>query len=112
MVGSGVKTAGPGCFSQLLQSICVIRDNELLWSCARLPTTSAIVAIMTMRLLISRPLVTTHAQLGERMFELFDTRRVKLPLPGSAIAPNRWDWVLLPLVLAILIAIAFGAMQM
>jgi NitT/TauT family transport system permease protein len=46
------------------------------------------------------------------MFELFDPRQVKLPLPGSATAPNRWDWVLLPLVLAVLIAIAYGAMQM
>jgi NitT/TauT family transport system permease protein len=46
------------------------------------------------------------------MFELFDRRQVKLPLPGGATAPNRWDWVLLPLVLAVLIAIAYGAMQM
>jgi NitT/TauT family transport system permease protein len=26
--------------------------------------------------------------------------------------PNRWDWALLPLVLAVLIAVAYGAMQM
>ncbi len=29
-----------------------------------------------------------------------------------AISPNRWDWALLPLVLAVLVAVGFGAMQM
>ena len=27
-------------------------------------------------------------------------------------SPNRWDWALLPLVLAVLMLLAFGAMQM
>ena len=44
------------------------------------------------------------------MFELFN------PGPGKpavrARGPNRWDWILLPLVLAVLAAMAFGAMQM
>jgi len=44
------------------------------------------------------------------MFELFHPRRAERMLPG--IAPNRWDWILLPLVLGVLIALAFGAMQM
>ncbi|HJU49614.1 MAG TPA: ABC transporter permease subunit [Pseudogulbenkiania sp.] len=44
------------------------------------------------------------------MFELFNPQK----RDGSllATAPNRWDWALLPLVLAILLALAFGAMQM
>jgi NitT/TauT family transport system permease protein len=44
------------------------------------------------------------------MVELFNGRR-----PGHALAesgPNRWDWILLPLVLGVLVAVAFGAMQM
>ena len=44
------------------------------------------------------------------MFELFSPRRAGLP--PSAAGPNRWDWILLPLVLAVLAALAFGAMQM
>ncbi len=44
------------------------------------------------------------------MFELFNPRRGKRA--PSANGPNRWDWILLPLVLAVLAAVAFGAMQM
>jgi NitT/TauT family transport system permease protein len=44
------------------------------------------------------------------MFEIFDPRRASRTLLGST--PNRWDWILLPLVLALLAALAFGAMQM
>jgi NitT/TauT family transport system permease protein len=44
------------------------------------------------------------------MLEVFDPRRIRPALPGAV--PNRWDWVLLPLVLAVLAALAFGAMQM
>ncbi|MES2161767.1 MAG: ABC transporter permease subunit [Pseudomonadota bacterium] len=44
------------------------------------------------------------------MFELFTPRRNGHTL--LSIRPNRWDWILLPLVLAILAGIAFGAMQM
>ncbi|NEX59606.1 ABC transporter permease [Noviherbaspirillum galbum] len=44
------------------------------------------------------------------MFTLFNPDRSgKLIL---ATKPNRWDWALLPLVLAVLAALAFGAMQM
>ena len=44
------------------------------------------------------------------MFELFTPRRGERAfLKGG---PNRWDWILLPLVLAVLAAVAFGAMQM
>ena len=44
------------------------------------------------------------------MFELFNPRRGdRAPF---AAGPNRWDWILLPLVLAVLAAVAFGAMQM
>ncbi|WP_026076161.1 ABC transporter permease [Noviherbaspirillum massiliense] len=35
--------------------------------------------------------------------------------PGHSLlrtAPNRWDWILLPLVLGVLVALAYGAMQM
>ena len=44
------------------------------------------------------------------MFELFNPQK----RDGSLLAttPNRWDWALLPLVLGILLALAFGAMQM
>lgn len=44
------------------------------------------------------------------MFDLFTSRRTG----GSSLAVslNRWDWALLPLVLAVLAALAFGAMQM
>ena len=47
------------------------------------------------------------------MFTLFSPSRSSRP--GRAllgIKPNRWDWALLPLVLAVLAALAFGAMQM
>lgn len=44
------------------------------------------------------------------MFELFNPRRGDRAL--FAAGPNRWDWILLPLVLAVLAAAAFGAMQM
>ena len=44
------------------------------------------------------------------MFELFNPRHGAHALQKSG--PNRWDWILLPLVLAVLGAIAFGAMQM
>ncbi len=44
------------------------------------------------------------------MFELFNPQ-VGKPAPRSG-GPNRWDWILLPLVLAVLVAAAFGAMQM
>jgi NitT/TauT family transport system permease protein len=44
------------------------------------------------------------------MFNLFSPPRSgRALLAGS---PNRWDWALLPLVLAVLAALAFGAMQM
>ena len=44
------------------------------------------------------------------MFELFTPRRGARALLEAG--PNRWDWILLPLVLAVLAAVAFGAMQM
>ena len=44
------------------------------------------------------------------MFELFNPRRGQHALQKNG--PNRWDWILLPLVLAVLASIAFGAMQM
>ena len=44
------------------------------------------------------------------MFDLFATRRRSRSLLRTA--PNRWDWVLLPLVLALLVALGFGATQM
>jgi NitT/TauT family transport system permease protein len=44
------------------------------------------------------------------MFELFNPRRSSRSL--LATTPNRWDWILLPLVLAVITAVAFGAMQM
>jgi NitT/TauT family transport system permease protein len=44
------------------------------------------------------------------MFELFNPRRGAHAQQKSG--PNRWDWILLPLVLAVLASIAFGAMQM
>ncbi|WP_426111915.1 ABC transporter permease [Massilia sp. PWRC2] len=43
------------------------------------------------------------------MFELFHGRRSVSALRSR---PNRWDWILLPLVLALLAALAYGAMQM
>jgi len=44
------------------------------------------------------------------MLGLFDPRRVSRTLFSKS--PNRWDWALLPLVLAVLVGIAFGAMHM
>ncbi|MFT5644721.1 MAG: NitT/TauT family transport system permease protein [Janthinobacterium sp.] len=44
------------------------------------------------------------------MFELFNPRRGEHALQKNG--PNRWDWILLPLVLGVLASIAFGAMQM
>ena len=44
------------------------------------------------------------------MFESLTYRRHARSLLRRA--PNRWDWVLLPLVLALLVALGFGAMQM
>jgi NitT/TauT family transport system permease protein len=44
------------------------------------------------------------------MIELFHPRRTAPSTLGAG--PNRWDWILLPLVLAVLAALAFGAMQM
>jgi NitT/TauT family transport system permease protein len=44
------------------------------------------------------------------MFSLFTPARGGQSLLTTT--PNRWDWALLPLVLAILAALAFGAMQM
>ncbi|CAL61793.1 putative ABC-type transport system, permease component [Herminiimonas arsenicoxydans] len=44
------------------------------------------------------------------MFELFSPRKADRSL--LAISPNRWDWALLPLVLIVLLAVAFGAAQM
>ena len=44
------------------------------------------------------------------MFDLFDPQSTGRQWLASR--PNRWDWALLPLVLAVLAALAFGAMQM
>jgi NitT/TauT family transport system permease protein len=44
------------------------------------------------------------------MFELFNPRRAVQSLRPPDF--NRWDWILLPLVLAIFSIVAFGAMQM
>ncbi|GGC91447.1 ABC transporter permease [Undibacterium terreum] len=44
------------------------------------------------------------------MFELFSPQKTEAA--GQGRGPNRWDWALLPLVLALLIVFAFGAMQM
>ena len=44
------------------------------------------------------------------MFELFHPRRIDRSVLANG--PNRWDWILLPLVLAVLAGAAFGAMQM
>src|ERR1700716_1115694 len=53
---------------------------------------------------------TRHTNHELIMFELFNPRRADRSL--LATRPNRWDWILLPLVLAMLAALAFGAMQM
>lgn len=44
------------------------------------------------------------------MFELFSPRQTRSGF--LAHGPNRWDWILLPLVLAAIAGLAFGAMQM
>ncbi len=44
------------------------------------------------------------------MFELFNPQKTADSINDRG--PNRWDWALLPLVLALLIVFAFGAMQM
>lgn len=44
------------------------------------------------------------------MFELFSPNKREGSLLSTA--PNRWDWALLPLVLGVLIMVAFGATQM
>ncbi|MGO4479562.1 ABC transporter permease [Massilia sp. 2TAF26] len=44
------------------------------------------------------------------MFEFFNDRRPAVDRGGRGF--NRWDWLLLPLVLAVLAACAYGAMQM
>jgi len=44
------------------------------------------------------------------MVKLSSSRPARASL--LATTPNRWDWALLPLVLAVLAALAFGAMQM
>ena len=44
------------------------------------------------------------------MLGLFYPRR--MTNPAASAGPNRWDWVLLPLLLAVLASLAFGAMQM
>ncbi|MFZ6844988.1 ABC transporter permease [Undibacterium sp. RuTC16W] len=44
------------------------------------------------------------------MFELFNPQ--KRPSLAQGKGPNRWDWALLPLVLALLMAFGFAAMQM
>ena len=44
------------------------------------------------------------------MFELFNPRSNERALLANG--PNRWDWILLPLVLAVIVAVAFGAFNM
>ena len=44
------------------------------------------------------------------MFSVFSPRRTGTSLLTTT--PNRWDWALLPIVLAVLAALAFGAAQM
>lgn len=44
------------------------------------------------------------------MFELFNLQRREDASSGKG--PNRWDWALLPLVLALIVLFAFAAMQM
>lgn len=48
--------------------------------------------------------------LGGSLFELFNPQ--KRPSLAQGKGPNRWDWALLPLVLALLMAFGFAAMQM
>jgi NitT/TauT family transport system permease protein len=44
------------------------------------------------------------------MFELFNPQKTLLALQEKG--PNRWDWALLPIVLAVIVALGFAAMQM
>ncbi|MBE7942063.1 MULTISPECIES: ABC transporter permease subunit [Ramlibacter] len=44
------------------------------------------------------------------MFSVFSSRRAGTSL--LATTPNRWDWALLPIVLGVMAALAFAAMQM
>jgi NitT/TauT family transport system permease protein len=44
------------------------------------------------------------------MFSVFSPRRTGTSLLTTT--PNRWDWALLPIVLSVLVALAFGAAQM
>jgi len=44
------------------------------------------------------------------MFQFLDPRRSSVFFSQSS--PNRWDWVLLPIVLAVFVLLAFAAMQM
>ena len=44
------------------------------------------------------------------MFELFSPQKSLTVLQGKG--PNRWDWALLPIVLAVIAVFAFAAMQM
>lgn len=44
------------------------------------------------------------------MFELFSPQKSLTALQGKG--PNRWDWALLPIVLAVIAVFAFAAMQM
>jgi NitT/TauT family transport system permease protein len=47
---------------------------------------------------------------GNSMFTVFSSRRTGTSL--FATTPNRWDWALLPIVLCVFAALAFGAAQM
>ncbi|MCU6433369.1 ABC transporter permease subunit [Undibacterium sp. Jales W-56] len=47
---------------------------------------------------------------GGSLFELFNPQKRPSLVQGKG--PNRWDWALLPLVLALLMAFGFAAMQM
>jgi NitT/TauT family transport system permease protein len=44
------------------------------------------------------------------MFELFNLQRREDA--SQSLGPNRWDWALLPLILALIVLFAFAAMQM
>ena len=46
------------------------------------------------------------------MYTLFNPRRAAPAVAPASIGPNRWDWLLLPLVLAVLAAAGFGAICM
>lgn len=44
------------------------------------------------------------------MFQLYPFKQMSAT--GAVSGPNRWDWAVLPIILAIIVAVAFGAMQM